>query len=696
MSISSRPSSIRSKESGNTILYRPSSIKRIPSSSSYISTSSTRPSSYLSTDSYSSSNSNYRYNSPSSFIGSRSSYLSTSNGTRGSYRSTYSPSSYAYRPVRLRERPLLTHIRHQLNESKHSSYSRTDPSKSESETKSDTKNDNTAIQDSNSTSKDTDWSSDVTRNISRNKYLIKFREFDRRQSTLNLVKPNDKLDDKYESEIQKLELKPEVQTDSSTKPNDHQESGPETSDSSQNIEHKEIIIQSEIQSESIHLPSEKKELIVPEEKEMRIIEKEPTVLSATVNPLQVADGKSVEKLEPKRVERIKKGVVKQKKLDVTTSVGSDIKPEPVNKRTDTGVTTDMVSSSPIAKPPCYPVEDPKKVNPVKVDTEKSTETQAKSKPRNIKLKLKPVVNSESKFDEQKDVDKTDSTQVSNKTVISSEKVEAKQQKSKQQNVNASCAIKQTIPSSGPESPTKTKVKRLVKDKQPKVATTTQGTDNKTQEQQQSDATTKPKALGTKKVVVSKAKVMRDTEKSNEKISKENNQVSKPVVVNIPIEIEPREQETTKPKIEETKVPPIPTTVKEPVVAEKRIRFRQYGFEDFDFLSVLGHGGWGFVSTSINDTITELIISPNISIKLQVILAELKNHDAYFAVKCIKKITIVEDDDFESIMIERKVLLLGNINPYICKLFCTFETDVSLIKFIIDYDEDDDFSRKSLI
>lgn len=30
-------------------------------------------------------------------------------------------------------------------------------------------------------------------------------------------------------------------------------------------------------------------------------------------------------------------------------------------------------------------------------------------------------------------------------------------------------------------------------------------------------------------------------------------------------------------------------------AEKRIRFRQYNLDDFNFLTVLGHGGWGFVS-----------------------------------------------------------------------------------------------------
>lgn len=66
-----------------------------------------------------------------------------------------------------------------------------------------------------------------------------------------------------------------------------------------------------------------------------------------------------------------------------------------------------------------------------------------------------------------------------------------------------------------------------------------------------------------------------------------------------------------------------------------------------------------------------------------ILAELKEHDACFAVKCIKKITIVEDDDFDSIMIERKVLCLGNVHPFICKLFCTFETPGYLF-FVMEY------------
>ena len=65
------------------------------------------------------------------------------------------------------------------------------------------------------------------------------------------------------------------------------------------------------------------------------------------------------------------------------------------------------------------------------------------------------------------------------------------------------------------------------------------------------------------------------------------------------------------------------------------------------------------------------------------MAELRNHGVYFAVKCIKKLTILEDDDIESIMIERKVLTLGNIHPFICKLFCTFENEGYLF-FVMEY------------
>lgn len=59
------------------------------------------------------------------------------------------------------------------------------------------------------------------------------------------------------------------------------------------------------------------------------------------------------------------------------------------------------------------------------------------------------------------------------------------------------------------------------------------------------------------------------------------------------------------------------------------------------------------------------------------MAELRDSECLFAVKCLKKQTVIEDDDVESIMIERKVLAYGSSNPFICKLFCTFQTEVSI-------------------
>ncbi|XP_075677336.1 uncharacterized protein LOC113795898 isoform X2 [Dermatophagoides pteronyssinus] len=61
--------------------------------------------------------------------------------------------------------------------------------------------------------------------------------------------------------------------------------------------------------------------------------------------------------------------------------------------------------------------------------------------------------------------------------------------------------------------------------------------------------------------------------------------------------------------------------------QQRIRFREYCIDDFRFLTVLGRGSF--------------------------------------------------DDDVESIMIERKVLALGTSHPFICKLFCTFQTESHL-------------------
>lgn len=62
--------------------------------------------------------------------------------------------------------------------------------------------------------------------------------------------------------------------------------------------------------------------------------------------------------------------------------------------------------------------------------------------------------------------------------------------------------------------------------------------------------------------------------------------------------------------------------------------------------------------------------------LQVLLAVLKESEYYYAVKCLKKDVILEDDDIECTLIERKVLTLSTKHPYLCHLFCTFQTQVN--------------------
>uniref|UniRef100_A0AC35FPS8 Protein kinase C n=1 Tax=Panagrolaimus sp. PS1159 TaxID=55785 RepID=A0AC35FPS8_9BILA len=73
--------------------------------------------------------------------------------------------------------------------------------------------------------------------------------------------------------------------------------------------------------------------------------------------------------------------------------------------------------------------------------------------------------------------------------------------------------------------------------------------------------------------------------------------------------------------------------------------KKYKLQHFNILKVLGKGSFG-----------------------KVLLVELKGSSRFFAMKCLKKDVILEDDDTECTFIERRVLILSSECPFLCQMF----------------------------